>query len=114
MNKDTPFPLGWDQWRTQWLAWKDAHTGPGGLLPAHKDVRFPGKNFMADEILGVWKLPSGRHVELSEVTFPDLTKPPTRTDYKRFVGITFMVNGITEAGDVVDTFAALEHALGLA
>lgn len=109
----TGFPLDWDEWRAEWRDWLAAHRGQ--LRPTK--VRFPGKNFLADDILGVWEI-AGRVVELSEVVFPNLDERDPATgrllDHQvRMVGLTFMGHGGIEAGPVVHSFAELEDALEL-
>ena len=51
---DTPptFPLDWDNWRDDWRLWLDKHAD--ALTPTPKAI--PGQNFMADEILGTYRL----------------------------------------------------------
>lgn len=108
------FPLDWDQWRTQWDAWKQDHADRLG----RSTFRFPDKNFLADEILGVWSV-NGRNVELSEVTFPNLTERDEHGHLirrqVRFIGITFGTGAGCDTPDqpVVRSFAQLEHELGL-
>jgi hypothetical protein len=94
------FPLDWNEWRTQWAAWKADHAEHLG----RSSYRFGRKNFMADEVLGVWSI-NGRPVELSEVTF----------GANRYVGITFGSASGSDRPDapLVSTFAELEHELGL-
>ena len=107
MDTSQPFPSDWHVWRTQWgqfLAAAGEHFAP-------TDTRAPGKNFLADDIIGTWNV-NGRDVELSEVTMPNFRD--RRGDRVRYVGLTFILPGnITRAGDVVSTFAELAEALGL-
>ncbi len=66
---------------------------------------------MADGIIGRWNI-NGREIELSEVTFPDLTK--CNGDRKRHIGITIgKVDGGHESGGLVSSFTELESELGL-
>jgi hypothetical protein len=104
-------PLDWDEWRGQWQQWRLAHATDLRSTDRH----FPGKNFLANEKLGTWKI-KGRVVELSEVTFPNLTERDERGRLKihdvRAIGITYGV-GVDSAGTVVHSFAELERELGL-
>lgn len=108
------FPLDWDEWRKEWNAWKSDHADD--LRPT--SFRFPGKNFLADEILGTWSI-NGRNVELSEVRFPNLSERDERGSLKHFdvrgIGITFGTAAGSDAPDnpVVHSFAELEHELGI-
>ena len=107
------FPIDWTEWRGQWGQWMGQHAAK-----FHQpSLRAPGKNFLADDILGTWEIhyvdQSGRAVELSEVTMPDFSKS-YGADRIRFVGVTWVDgNGETEAGGVVSSFAELEEVLGL-
>lgn len=104
------FPLDWDKWRDEWTTWL------GQNIQRMKLARspFPGKNFLADEILGCWEI-DGKLFELSEVVFPNLEDRDERGNLirgdKRRIGITF------REGDgenvVVGSFADLETAIGL-
>lgn len=102
-------PLDWDEWRSEWRTWENAHAAQMRRTPSP----FQGKNFLADDVLGVWKV-NGRTVELSEMTFPNLEVRDPQTGrllegHKRRVGITF-ADGETA---VVGSFAQLEQVLGL-
>lgn len=102
------FPLDWDEWRSQWIDWLAAHRE---LLPTRQQI--PGKNFLADEILGTYRLPSGRMVELSEITFPNLQERDAETGvllhYEvRAIGLTWVDD---RSGTVVHSFPELEEAL---
>jgi hypothetical protein len=88
-------PINWDDWRAEWSAWLAEHRE---LAPVRKAI--PGQNLMADEILGTYRLPDGRTVELSEVTFLD----------ERGVGLTWVDD---RSGNVVHSFDELEAELGL-
>lgn len=103
--------VDWENWRSDWLAWRDKHAAHLELVPK----AIPGKNFLADEILGTYRLPSGRTVELSEVTFPNLVERDAATgrllDYTvRAIGLTWVDD---RSGMVVRSFAELEVELGL-
>lgn len=103
-------PLDWDEWRSEWSQWRTAHEAQ--LVDVRRSP-FQGKNFLADEVLGVWKV-NGRVVELSSVTFPNLSERDPETGRlldtrNRLFGVTF-ADGETA---VVGTFAALEEILGL-
>lgn len=110
-DNEPTFPLEWQQWSDEWRSWILRHSTV--LQPAAKAI--PGQNFLADEIIGTFRLPSGRVVELSEVTFPNLEKRDPTTgrllDFRvRGVGITWADD---RTGDVVHSFRELEVTLGL-
>ena len=111
MTKDeTTFtlPLDWNEWREEWGKWRERHSD--SLKPARKFK--PGKNFLADEILGVFEV-NGRRVELSELTFPNLSERDERgmLIHKdvRAIGLTFD----DDETNVVHSFEELERELGL-
>lgn len=115
VSSSDPFPLDWNEWRTQWNEWRDNAHG----LNHYSHNPFPPKNFLADEVLGVFRV-GANIVELSEVTFPNLSDRDEngrlidRRD--RYVGITYWIGGETqgcESGGIVSSFAQLETALGL-
>ena len=83
-----PFPLDWNEFRRLWSAWL-ADVQAGGQLARFKGrTPFKGKNFMADEIIGVFHGPEwGVLVELSEVKMPDFGARPQRD--VRYIGVTF-------------------------
>jgi hypothetical protein len=102
------FPLDYDDWRAEWSVWLARHRE---LRPVRKAI--PGKNFLADEILGTFKLPDDRSVELSELTFPNLSERDPQTGRLlqhelRAVGLTWVDD---RRGTVVHSFAELEHEL---
>ena len=102
------FPIDWDEWRQEWSAWRKAHAD--SLKPS--SYKFPPKNFLADEILGVWSI-NGRAVELSEVTMPDFSAGYGASSV-RFIGITYGAAGTVHlAGPIVSSFAELEQELGI-
>lgn len=109
MTEETIFtlPLDWDEWRRQWNEWRNSHSEI--LKPASKFK--PGKNFLADEILGVYSV-NGRLVEISELTFPNLSERDERGFLLRHdvraIGLTF-----EEGGTVVHSFEELERELGI-
>jgi len=101
------FSLDWNEWRREWRDWSAAHADR--MAPTRSP--FQGKNFLADEVLGVWKV-NGRTVELSEMTFPNLGERDERgalihKDVRR-IGVTFQ-----DETAVVGSFAKLEEVLGL-
>lgn len=100
------FAIDYDDWRSEWSAWLAAHPLKRTRSP------FKGRNFLADDILGVFQV-GGQAVELSEVTFPNLSDRDSRgrliERQNRMIGIT-REDGTT---DVVDSFTALETALNL-
>ena len=97
-------PIDWNDWYKAWRAWEGEH------LVRRAAPKFkPGKNMLADEILGCWHVPAGL-VELSAVTMPDLSgEPGRRGERVRYIGITFS----DDRTDLVDSFADLEKVLGL-
>ena len=107
-SPDEPFPVDWNEWRKVWSAWRADFAETMGRT----SFRFPGKNMLADEILGTWSI-NGRNVELSELTMPDFGVRPERR--LRFVGITFGTGAGSDEPDnpVVATFHELEKELGL-
>ena len=113
-DKEAPFPIDWNDWKRLWDAWKIEHADQ--LRPTN--FRFPGTNLLADEKLGTWSI-GGRNVELSEVTFPNLSERDESgrlIDKRvRMVGITFRTGAMPDRPDqpVVTTFAELERELGL-
>jgi hypothetical protein len=100
------FPLDWNEWQREWHAWRSKHSAD---LKGTRD-RFPGRNFLANDRLGTWKV-NGRLVEMSEVTFPDFGARP-RGDDIRGIGLTFGV-GVNSEGTVVHTWDELNEVLGL-
>jgi hypothetical protein len=107
--KTYTLPLDWDEWRNEWSEWLTANRHRLG----ETRERFPGKNFLADERLGTWKV-NGRLVELSEVTFPNLTERDDEgrliRETVRGIGITYGI-GADAAGAVVHSFHELEREL---
>jgi hypothetical protein len=112
----TIFTLDWDEWQKEWHTWIAHHPE---LTRTRKVI--PGKNFLADEIIGTFRLPNGRIVELSEVTFPNLVDHDPKTgmlthDYVRGIGLTWtndLSGKISEdkRGIVVHSFTELEAEL---
>lgn len=105
-------PLDWDEWQNEWKRWKAAHVED---LREYHGQRIHGKNFLADDVLGTWKI-NGRVVELSEVTFPNLSERDAQTGRlidrrDRMIGITYKNGDESESGGVVSSFAELESAL---
>lgn len=94
---EVPFPADWNKWREQWDTYNIQGTP---VHPSKVKDRFPGKNFMADEILGYWQV--GDHiVELSE---------GTGIHRERFIGVTVDAAGSGE-GFLVWSFAELDKEL---
>jgi hypothetical protein len=112
MDKNAPFPTDWNEWRAEWREWIGEQTAAGRLT--RTSYRFPGRNFMADEILGTYGIPrgdgTGRNVELSEVLW-------TVGESVRYVGITYGEGGQrytpseTGGNNLPATFAELETEL---
>ena len=109
INLTERFPVDWTEWNKLWLAWKAEHRAD--LRPG-KPGTFEGKNFLADDILGRWRI-NGEEVELSEVRMPEFGVRPRRDI--RFVGITFGHDRGTpdDRGGLVETFGDLNDVLGL-
>lgn len=105
-NRTDPFPIDWNEWRTQWDAWRETHRDE----MTSTSWNFGPKNFLADEIIGKWTI-NNRPVELSEVTMPDFSKG-YGADRVRYIGITFGQGSGNETA-IVATFAELETALGI-
>jgi len=113
-HKTDTLPRDWNEWRRQWCAWKAAHEtrmiGVRSPFPGLQD------NMLADENLG-WYRVNGRTVELSAVTFPNLSERDERGFLKtydvRYIGLTYADDGDRTAGPLVDSFAALETELGI-
>lgn len=110
MADEREFPADWTEWQQQWSTWRSAH----GLRLSTQRIR--GKNFLADEVLGTFKIRPGEVAELSAVTMPNLTERDAngRLIEKRcrYVGITWLgelASGIN--GGLVSTFSELEQAL---
>lgn len=100
------FPVEWNEWNRAYKTWRASTK-----LIVPTNLRIPGRNLMADEVLGTWRLRDGVHVvELSEVTFPDLG---TGHGTRRYVGITWRGdNGLSSInGGLVDNFDALDAAI---
>jgi len=117
-DREARFPTDWSEWRPMWEAWIAAQLESGRLT--RSGYRFPPANFLADEVLGVYGVRgpngTGRTVELSEVTFPDLSESAHRRgrpQMARYVGVTFGQASGTESGGIAATFAELERALSL-
>jgi hypothetical protein len=109
---DERFPIDWDRWTRDWTVWLRRHPE---LEPARSAI--PGKNFLADEVLGTFKVRRGT-VELSAVTFPNLEERDAATGrlldhHVRMVGLTWVKEGGPRENVVVGSFAELETALGL-
>ena len=117
-DRNARFPVDWSEWRPLWDAWITEQLETGQLT--RSSYRFPPANFLADEVLGVYGVRgpngTGRAVELSEVTFPDLSESASkrgRPSMARYVGVTFGSGSGTESGGIASTFGELERALGL-
>lgn len=106
------FPIDYDEWVAEWETWK--HENSAYLKPT--SVRFPGKNFLADEVLGTWEV-NGRVVELSVVIFPNFNERDENgriLDFRvRHIGITYGVGVDFDGGGVVNSFEQLEKELGI-
>lgn len=113
-DTSSPLPIDWDEWRSQWQAWVNAHPTLRPFNRHHHGMNpFAGpKNFLADEVLGVFVTPAGRRVELSEVTFPDLSKPSWLGEKRRYVGITWDGIGGRDTG-LAESWAELADLLGV-
>lgn len=111
------FPLDWNEWREMWADWRADMIDRGRL--ARSSYRFPPKNFLADEVLGTWRVDGpngGQNVELSEVTFPALGRDGQAS---RYVGVTYGTGAGTctpadygrEGNSLCASFAQLEREL---
>lgn len=82
-----PFPLDYTAFKNLFRGWLAGEVGAGRMT--RTSYQFPGRNFMADEVLGVWSRVyengTGLNVELSMVTFPGIGY---RAEPVRYVGIT--------------------------
>jgi hypothetical protein len=110
MNAETlTLPLDWDEWRTAWMDWRAAHPEVGR---SRTRSPFQGKNFLADAVLGVYRV-NGRTVEMSEVVFPNLSDRDDNGNLIRgdcrYIGLTF-ADGAT---DLARSFEDLERILGV-
>lgn len=106
------FPLDYREWREAWRKWIARQESAGTLRPTRGAGRFPGRNILADRILGRWTVNAhGRLVELAEGTFPDLISGRGR---HRFVGITWADasthNGM-RSGGTAHSFEVLSASL---
>ena len=107
-----PLPIDWNAWRTQLHDWLSAHPGVRAVSRRRTPFDAVDRNLLADDIVGIFRLPTGRIVELSEVTFPDLSEPSWNARRLRYVGLTFDAPGTGDTA-LVDSWAALTAALGL-
>lgn len=116
MMTTTTFPMDWDEFDNQFTAWFVGHLRSDRLR--RTSFRIPGKNFMADEVMGTYHVAgpdgsheSGRNVEIATFVFPALGERPHRDE--RCIGLTFSRGGDDrEASPVVRSFAELDEALG--
>lgn len=105
-SEESTFPTDWNAWRVLWQEWKESHAGD----MRRPKVRAAGKNFLAGDVLGTWEI-GGRTVELSEVTFPDLS---SRGETVRYVGVSYVrADRSIDGGELVRSFAELERELGI-
>ena len=105
MDRTTGLPMDWNEWRVMWEEWREGFETRAGVRRGVTGDPFPGKNMLADEILGTWTLSAAgarlRPVELSEVTFMG----------RRIIGITVDGVGTAGQGTTVSTFAELDDVL---
>jgi len=106
-TRNEALPLDYFAWRREWRKWEETNAA----RMTRTRSPFQDKNFLADAILGTWKV-NGRVVELSEMTFPNLTE---RDDRRELIRKDVRGIGITWQDDtaVVGSFAELERTLGL-
>lgn len=102
------FATDWDEWNGQWRQWLNGHRHRMTSVPK----AIPGKNFLADDIIGTYRV-GGRIVELSEVVFPNLSERDPATGRLlegrvRAIGLTFADD---RSGNVVHSFSELEQSL---
>lgn len=106
---ETAFPIDWNDWKAEWEDWKARHAND---LKA-TDYRIPGRNVLADDVLGTWNI-NGRDVELSEVVFPSFERDDAtgrlKGDDIRYIGLSFPIG--VEA-ELVRSFSELERVLGI-
>lgn len=105
-----PFPVDWNVWHEEWRAWRKANLGAS--MQGNTPFRGLGKNFLADAILGVWKVGPDLCVELSELTMSIGTTT-------RYVGLTWArisTAGVNESACAltVDAWAEYEAPLVVA
>lgn len=104
----TVFPIDWNEWRAEWKEQRstlrlDGKTSvPRGM--------FPGRNFLADEVLGVFRTQDGRWVELAEVTFPALGRDGVP---HRYVGLTFDDGNDSREAVLAESWDELRSLLGV-
>lgn len=106
----TAFPHDYTAWQAEWRTWQ-ANEAPGFVRPAtpvESSGKFPGINFMADEVLGFFVATHddagtkwGDVLELSTVTFLDC----------RSVGLTWYRAGIGRVADMAHTWEELASKL---
>lgn len=108
MDTTTELPMDWNQWRAMWDEWREGFETRAGVRRGVAGNPFPGKNMLADEILGTWTLGEPgtdgtrlRPVELSEATFMG----------RRIIGVTVDGVGTAGQGTTVSTFAELDNVL---
>ena len=109
IDAEKTFPADWTEWDSQWHAWLDAHKLP------RSGKRIPGRNMLADEVLGTFRM-NGHAVELSAVTFPNLSERDENghliSETHRYVGISWYGEGGRSInGGLVNTFADLDELL---
>lgn len=108
MDTTTELPMDWNQWRAMWEEWRGGFESRWAVRRGVTGNPFPGKNMLADEILGTWTLGEPgtdgtrlRPVELSEATFMG----------RRIIGVTVDGVGTAGQGTTVSTFAELDDVL---
>ena len=108
MDRTTELPMDWNEWRVMWEEWREEFETRAGVRRGVIGDPFPGKNMLADEILGTWTLGEPgtggtrlRPVELSEATFMG----------RRIIGVTVDGVGGKGEGTTVSTFAELDNVL---
>jgi hypothetical protein len=111
MDTTIALPVDWNEWRQVWDEYRTSLEKRYGVRRGVDGNPFPGKNFLADEILGTWTVGQGGRthpVELSEVTFPALDGTSNRT---RYIGVSIDGVGGVGRSELVATFAELDDLL---
>lgn len=114
MDKSEPLPIDWDKWRRVWDEYRRDLERRYGVRRGVDGDPFPGKNMLADELLGLWTVgqPGGEHpVELSEVTFPAFGKRWTG-ERVRYIGVTIDGVGLEGRSELAATLEELDQILG--
>lgn len=108
------FSVDWNEWRKEWNEWRQTYRLNTVRSP------FPNKNMLADEVIGTYQVITVKGgklvVELSEVTFPNLSDRDPQTGRlldtrHRYVGLAWWKDGGIVNGGLAETFEELEQLL---